>query len=160
MAGEAVDIVLGDVFLVYEHMVTNPLQVILPIVTDATSLTRDLALSADQVSVAVRAIHTLLVCQVVIVGDTATEVEILLRNLVATGASTQSLIKMLVLKVAQKTGGGRHGHVGALDDLAVTTGAAQLLSAPLLFQVWPMVERHAVEIQLAGEQACFMAARS
>ena len=53
-----------------------------------------------------------------------TKVEFLVGNLVAAGTDAQTFIEVFVLEMAQKAGRRRHCHVGALDDLAVATGAA------------------------------------
>ena len=116
------------------------------------------AVAADQVAVAVLAVDAVLEGQLMREFHAAAQVELLLGNLVAMRAGAELLVEGLVLEVAEETGGGGHGHVLALHDLAVTTRAAEGLAPPALLQVRRVVEGNAVKIDEAGKQAAFMAA--
>ena len=129
VAIEAVDLVVGDVLLVHELVVVDPLEIALAVVADQAALAGHLAVAADQVAVAVGAVDALLVGQIVAERDAAAQVELLVGNLVAARAGAQTLVERLVLEMAEEAGGRGDRHVLALDDLAVAARAAQLLAA-------------------------------
>ena len=81
---------------------------------------------------AVDAVDALLVGQVVGERHAAAQVELLVGDLVAAGAGAQALVERLVFEMAEETGGRGDRHVLALHDLAVATGAAELLAAARL----------------------------
>jgi hypothetical protein len=130
MTVEAIDLVVCYVRLVQEHVVVDPLKVVVPVMADGAPFRRDVAVSAYQISVAAGAINSSLIRQIVGEFHTSTEVERVLRNLMATGARSQPFVKQLVLEMAKETGRCGHRHVLSLDNLAVATGAAQLFSTP------------------------------
>ena len=143
VAIQAVDGVLGHVLGVHEGVVVDPRQVAFAVVADEAALAGHLALAADHVGVAIGAIDALLVRQLVRELHAAAQIVFLLGDLVAAGAGGQPLVERLVLEVAEEAGGGGHRHVLALHDLAVATGAAQLLAAAEFAQVGRVVEMDA-----------------
>ena len=141
MAIEAVDGVLGNVLVVDENVIVDPFEVILAVVADDAPFLGDLSVAADQVAVAVGAIHAPLEGQLVGERHAAAEIELLFGDLVAVGARAQPLVEMLPLEMAEETGGRRDRHVFALHDLAVATGATEFFAAADLLHVGLMVER-------------------
>ena len=129
------------------------LQIVLAVMTNGAAFARDLAVAADQIAVAVRAVDAPFISQVVAELDAPSQVKLAFGNLVAAGARSQPLVEHPVFEMAQKTGRRRHRHVRALDNLAVATGAAQLFPAPRFRQMRSVVERDSVKIDAAGEQS-------
>ena len=129
VAVQAVDGVLGHVLGVHEVVVADSRQVAFAVVADEAPLAGHLALAADHVGVAIDAIDALLVRQFVGELDAPAQIVFLLGNLMAVGAGGQTLVERLVLEMAEEAGRRGHRHVLALHDLAVATGAAQLLAA-------------------------------
>ena len=146
VAIEAVEGVLGDVLLVNEIVLLDPLQVILPVVANHAPLAGHLAVAADQVAMTVGAIDSFLVGQLVGELDAAAQVVRLLRDLVAAGAGAQLLVERLVLEVAEEAGRRGDRDVLSLHDLAVAARAAEPLAPPALAQVRRVVEGNPMEV--------------
>ena len=145
VAAQAVDGVFGHVLGVHERVVVDPRQIAFAVVADQAALAGHLALAANHVGVAIDAIDALLVRQLVGELDAAAQIVFLLGNLMAVRAGGQAFVERLVLEVAEEAGRGGHRHVFALHDLAVATGAAQLLAAAEFAHVRGMIEMDALD---------------
>ena len=93
VARQAVDMVIGDVRVVHEHMVVDPFEVVFAIVAHATALARHLAVAANQIAVAIGAVDALLVGQVVAELGAAAQFELLVRDLMAASAGAQAFVE-------------------------------------------------------------------
>ena len=160
VAVQAVDGMLGDVFVVHELVVADLRQVALAVVADEAALAGHVAVAADQVGVAALAVDALLEGQFVREFHAAAQVELLLGNLVAVRAGAEPLVERLVLEVAEEAGRGGHGHVLALHDLAVATRAAEGLAAAALAQVRRVVEGNALETRPGRRASASRGSRS
>ena len=150
MAIETVNLVFRDMLLVDEDMVVDLLEIVHAIVTNRTAFARNRSVTADQIAVAVRTIDTLLVGHIVREDGAAAEVEFGFGDLVAPSTCPQAFVEESFLEVAKEASRGRHGHVLALDNLAMTTRTAQLLTPPEFFQMRLVVESDPVELDSAG----------
>ena len=160
MTFETIDFVVGDVHLVHEYVVVDSFEIVLAIMTSGAAFARDVAVAADQIAVAVRAVDAAFISQVVAELHAPSQVKLAFRDLVAAGTRSQPLVEQPIFEMAQKTSGRRHRHVRALDNLAVATGAAQPFSAPQIRQMRPVVKRDSVKIDAAGEQSRVVTAQT
>ncbi len=129
VALETVHLVVCHVLLMNELVIIDTIQVVLPVVTDDAPFVRHCPVSPCQITVATAAVHAACKGEIVVERGTAAKIKFIRGNLVAARAGTETLIELLVFKMAQKARVRGHGHVAALHDLAVTARATELLSA-------------------------------
>ena len=75
VALHAINFMIGHVLLVQELMVVYPFQIVLPVMADGAPLVRHFTLTACQIAMATRAIHSAGIGQIVIERRPASQVE-------------------------------------------------------------------------------------
>ena len=140
MALSAVNLVIGNMLLVHEYAVVDLLKFLWAVMAARAALLGDFAIAADDIAMAVCAVHAARKGQVMAEFHSAAQIKRFFGDLVATRTRPKPFIEVFILEVAQITGRCGYRHVASLNNLAVTTGAAQLHAIPQTSQVRSVVK--------------------
>jgi hypothetical protein len=143
MAVGTIDLPLGYVGVVHEGHVGVFIQAFGLIVTIVTPVLGRMAFALDDIPVALLAGDVARPHKIEMVKSESLELNILLGNFMAGGATAQGKLADLPfggLEMAEVAGAIRYFNVCAYDDLAVAARAAELLAPPQVSQVEPVIE--------------------